>query len=79
MGNSSSFVAHLCISNRIKFTDQQQMHSVELHKQCPVIVILHGSKRGKVVLKYWEPQTQQLQYQKALYQLSHPLAHAHRV
>lgn len=43
--NSSSFVAHLCISSRIQITEQQQMHGVELRKQCPVTGILHGSKR----------------------------------
>jgi len=42
-------LAHLCISSRIKFTDQQQIHSMELHKQCSVILILYGSKRGKVM------------------------------
>lgn len=49
VGNASSFVAHLHVSSRIELTNQQQMHSVELHKQCPIIVILHHSKRGKMV------------------------------
>lgn len=74
-GNSSSFAAHLCISSRIKFTHQQQMHSVELHEQCPAIVIFHGSTGGKAL----NPQTQQVQYQKALYQLSSPSACAQSV
>lgn len=41
--NSSAFVACLHISSRTKFTDQQQMKSMELHKQCPAITRLCGS------------------------------------
>lgn len=49
MGKSLSFVAPSAFPSRIKFADQQQMHSMELPKQWPVTVIPHDSKRGTAV------------------------------